>query len=385
MTPEDLVSFIKNLHIFRHLNEEELDLLLNVMSEKIYKEGDYILREGDTDQTLLILRSGQAEILKDSPTSPTSPPLRIGLIKPSDCFGEMSLFDQNPRSASVRALEESAVLIFDILKMGTLNGKIYSALGNKLSKALRKVNQDLVELLQSKIQEFNLRAQASNLFIVLILSTAFYLTTKTLLSNLYGGFNAIITSIFGFGTVLFQGLAALLLIKYSNYPLKYYGLTLQGFRKEAWEGILYSIPLLTLFTLIKWILIQSIPTFHANPLFEPFPEKAQYLDFYLAFIFIYLLLVPVQEFVVRGCFQGCLRNFFVNKHRVFISILGSNLLFGAVHALNSLFFALGVFLVGMYWGYLYERQKSLVGVIVSHWLVGVWLFFILNASRFFVF
>ncbi len=378
---KDLISFIKSLKIFKELNDEEIQMLLNVTTKKTYAADEYIIREGEIDQTLLILQSGKAEIVKERPPNQ---PFQIAIVEPGESFGEMSLLEANPRSASVRALEKSEVLIFDIRTVETLYNKTLKGLGLKLSAVVRKTDRNLVALLEEKIEDFNLRTQASNLFIVMILSAAFYITTQKIYIEIFGTLTPVSISAFGFGVILFQAIAAILIIAKSKYPLAFYGITLKYWSREARQAVLISIPLLILFTAAKWILINTVSKYNSIPLIELFPEKSEYIQFYYVFSIIYLLLIPLQEFVVRGCFQGCLRNFFVNRNRVLISILGSNLLFASEHAVKSIPFAIAVFFMGVFWGYLYERQKSLVGVIISHTLIGIWVFYALNLIQFLI-
>lgn len=380
-SPKDLISFIKSIKLFKELNDEEIRQLFTIMTKKTYSAGEYIIREGEIDQTLLILESGKAEIIKERPPNP---PFQIATVEPGETFGEMSLFEPIPRSASVKALEKSEVLIFDIRRVENLYNKTLKGLGLKLSAVIRNTDQNLVALLEEKIEDFNLRTQASNLFIVMILSAAFYISTEQVYIGIYKTLNSVAISAFGFGVITFQAIAAVLIIKKSKYPLSFYGLTLKNWPQEVYQAIMRTIPVLFLFTMIKWILITTIPKYHSAQLIELFPEKTEYSNLYLAFSIIYLLLIPLQEFVVRGCFQGCLRNFFVNRNRVLISILGSNLLFASEHAIKSMLFAIGVFFTGIFWGYLYEEQKSLVGVIISHAMIGIWAFFFLNLIQFFV-
>jgi membrane protease YdiL (CAAX protease family) len=50
----------------------------------------------------------------------------------------------------------------------------------------------------------------------------------------------------------------------------------------------------------------------------------------------------------------------------------ANALFAATHTHISPWFSLMAFVTGLMWGWLYARQRSLLGVFVSHTLVGIW-------------
>lgn len=374
----DLIAFLKKTNIFSELSEEEIELVANAIISKTFQKNETIIHEGEKGQDLFILKSGKAEIVKEHPPYP---PVQIALVGPGETFGEMSLLEKTPRSASVRALETTEALVLDLASVEHLHNKIVKGLSRKLSSILRKTDQNLVNLLEEKIEDFNLRVQASNLFMAMIFCTAFYVLAQKIVIDLFGDLNAVSVSAFGFSVVIFQAIAALIVIWKSEYPLEFYGISFKNWKQEVWGGILYSLPVLALFTAGKWAAIQFIPQFHNIPLFELLPEKSHYRDLYLLFTVAYLLLIPLQEFVARGCFQGCLRKFFVNKNKVLISIIGSNLLFGAAHLVKSIPFAIGAFFMGVYWGFLYERQKTLIGVNVSHILIAVWVFYIINLSK----
>ncbi len=378
---KELISFIRQKKLFQELNDEELDLLLNVMEKKFFTPGEYIIREQENDQHIFILYKGRAEIKKESPPHP---PFQIGYLEPGELFGEMSLLEGGVRSASVIAIEPSEVLAFNVIEIEQLHNKIIKGLGSHVSAILRKTDQDLVTLLVEKIQDYQIRAQASNLLIALILSTSFYIIAQKITTLLFGTFTIPTLSLFGFGVVLFQSIAVFLIILDSKYPIEFYGVTLQNWKKDTWEAILATIPVLIIFIVMKWFLINFIPLFESAPLFEIFPEKELYQENYFLFSLVYLIFIPIQEFLVRGIFQGCLRNFFIGRYKILLAIVGSNLIFASEHVVKSLIFAAGVFILGLYWGYLYQKQNSLVGVSVSHAIVAAWVFYILNISRFFV-
>ena len=120
-----------------------------------------------------------------------------------------------------------------------------------------------------------------------------------------------------------------------------------------------------------------IGVFKGIPIFSSKPADISAKDA-LIFGAIYMLLIPIQELVARGGLQSCLRNFLQGPDRVFMAILISNILFEVIHLVKSFWLAIGTFFLGLFWGFLFERQKSLVGVCLSHLIVGGWAFYILD-------
>jgi membrane protease YdiL (CAAX protease family) len=56
----------------------------------------------------------------------------------------------------------------------------------------------------------------------------------------------------------------------------------------------------------------------------------------------------------------------------------ANCVFAAVHTHVSVSFALMAFVPGVLWGWLYSRHPTVVGIAISHIVVGVWCGFVLN-------
>ncbi|WP_404802349.1 CPBP family glutamic-type intramembrane protease [Bacillus shivajii] len=57
-------------------------------------------------------------------------------------------------------------------------------------------------------------------------------------------------------------------------------------------------------------------------------------------------------------------------------------MFAMAHAHIGTLFALTAFIPGLFWGWMYTRQKSIIGVSISHMLIGIWVLFILGFTQF---
>jgi CRP/FNR family cyclic AMP-dependent transcriptional regulator len=100
-------EFLKGISIFSGLNDEELDILAQATSEKHVRVGERIVTQGEAGDSLLLIRSGQVKIVLQ-PSSGEEIPL--SMLGPDEFFGEMSLFDQQPRSATAIALLPSQIV-----------------------------------------------------------------------------------------------------------------------------------------------------------------------------------------------------------------------------------------------------------------------------------
>jgi membrane protease YdiL (CAAX protease family) len=78
--------------------------------------------------------------------------------------------------------------------------------------------------------------------------------------------------------------------------------------------------------------------------------------------------------------QTALEMFLATRRRRLSAILVSNLIYAVAHLHISLAFAAASFAAGLAWGWLFARQRSLVGVTVSHLLTGLFVLFVLGSG-----
>jgi membrane protease YdiL (CAAX protease family) len=70
--------------------------------------------------------------------------------------------------------------------------------------------------------------------------------------------------------------------------------------------------------------------------------------------------------------QGALTRMLTGRMVPLKAILVANAVFSVSHQHLGLGYALVVFVPGLFWGWLYHRQGSLLGVSVSHAIIGLW-------------
>ena len=86
---------------------------------------------------------------------------------------------------------------------------------------------------------------------------------------------------------------------------------------------------------------------------------------------IYILTAGVQEFLARSVIQGNLRRIMVGRHVGAAAIVISSLSFATLHIHLGVFFMLGAAVLAGLEGILYEKQQSIYGVWIVHWVFGV--------------
>src|SRR5258707_1787581 len=89
------IELLKNVSIFKDLDESELAEISEVCKEEKYESGEYIFREGEAGNRLYLIVSGEVRISRDVPGSGEE---ALAVLKPGALFGEMSVFDRSERS-----------------------------------------------------------------------------------------------------------------------------------------------------------------------------------------------------------------------------------------------------------------------------------------------
>ncbi len=110
MTKVAPLDFLHQVAIFKEITEPHLVALALRFREQRLRKGEVLFREGDPGQELFVIREGSVVISKPVLGRVEQVLARLG---PGDFFGEMSLFDRAPRSASVQAETETLLLCLD--------------------------------------------------------------------------------------------------------------------------------------------------------------------------------------------------------------------------------------------------------------------------------
>lgn len=101
------VERLREIGLFGALSDEVLSHLTGTLRQALYAPGAPIFNEGDAAQEMYVVLEGEVEVLKKSRRGRSQ---RVAILGPNDTFGEMSIIDVQPRSATVRALAPTRLL-----------------------------------------------------------------------------------------------------------------------------------------------------------------------------------------------------------------------------------------------------------------------------------
>jgi len=96
-------EFLARVPIFSSCTTDEVKAIAGVAQEGYFQPGQIIVTQGTPGQAFYMILSGRVEILRDD--------VSLGAFGPGDFFGEMSLLDSAPRSATIRALDHTSCLM----------------------------------------------------------------------------------------------------------------------------------------------------------------------------------------------------------------------------------------------------------------------------------
>jgi diguanylate cyclase (GGDEF)-like protein len=102
-------SLLAALPLFRPLTPEQRDLLLDSATEQTFTAGHVLIRESDPPDRLFVILSGRVRVLEVATDSPVE--LIVGELGVGEILGELSVLRNQPRSATVVAIERTHCLV----------------------------------------------------------------------------------------------------------------------------------------------------------------------------------------------------------------------------------------------------------------------------------
>lgn len=149
---------LRDVGLFGALSDEFLDHLVTTLQAQRIMPGDTVFREGDPAREMYVVLDGEIEVLKKSRRGRET---RVAILGPNDTFGEMSIIDMQPRSATVRALGPARLLRITTEEMDALyrhDLKSYTLIilniARDLSRRLRVTDGILADFTANVLEEY---------------------------------------------------------------------------------------------------------------------------------------------------------------------------------------------------------------------------------------
>jgi CRP/FNR family transcriptional regulator len=154
-TVEESVALLGAVPVFETLAPEELRRVAEVAVPRRFAAQQVIFREGDNSDTCYVVRSGHARAVREHPDGRT---ITLAQFGPGDIFGELAMFDDERRSATVETLdpvEAVAVAGSDMRRLlrehPDIAVKLVISLGRRLREANERLARQSFQTVQSRV------------------------------------------------------------------------------------------------------------------------------------------------------------------------------------------------------------------------------------------
>jgi CRP/FNR family transcriptional regulator, cyclic AMP receptor protein len=140
---QDTMDLLGDVPVFAELEHDDLAHVAQLSVARAFPAGATVFREGDDSDTCYIVRSGHARALREHMDGRQ---ITLATFGPGDHFGELALFDDERRSATVEAIDDLEVLAIlgrDMRRLMALHGQIAVKLATTLGRRLRAANERL--------------------------------------------------------------------------------------------------------------------------------------------------------------------------------------------------------------------------------------------------
>jgi aspartate ammonia-lyase len=144
MNKSEIQNFIKEIELFRLLNEDELATISNEIEVIRIAENTHLFKENSERQRIFIIFDGKVELYKKSPYGSKQ---RLCLFNKYDFLGEGTLSDDAPHSTNAITMEESVILTIGkdfFKKSGEISLKIFSQIAKVISRRMRQANNHMI-------------------------------------------------------------------------------------------------------------------------------------------------------------------------------------------------------------------------------------------------
>jgi CRP/FNR family cyclic AMP-dependent transcriptional regulator len=154
-TSEHTLALLRRVPVFAALSEEDLVRVADVAVPRHFDAGETVFREGDESNTCYIVRSGLARAIREHSDGRS---ITLANFGPGDIFGELAMFDNERRSATVETVASSEVIAIlggDMRRLlrehPDIAVKLLTALGRRLRETNERLARQSFQTVQSRV------------------------------------------------------------------------------------------------------------------------------------------------------------------------------------------------------------------------------------------
>jgi CRP/FNR family cyclic AMP-dependent transcriptional regulator len=141
----EIVELLGRVPVFSALEHDDLERIAQLAVPRTFEPSQIVFREGDASDTCYIVRSGRARAVREHPDGRT---ITLATFGPGDIFGELAMFEDELRSATVEAIQRTSVVAVlgpDMRRLMVEHPEISMRLVVALGRRLRETNERLAK------------------------------------------------------------------------------------------------------------------------------------------------------------------------------------------------------------------------------------------------
>src|SRR6202790_693751 len=151
----EVVELLARGPVFSTLERGDLERIAQLAVPRRFEPGQSVFREGDASDTCYVVREGHARAVRSHADGRT---ITLATFGPGDIFGELAMFEDELRSATVEAIEPTAVVAVlgpDMRRLMTehpeISTRLVVALGRRLREANERLSRQSFQTVQSRV------------------------------------------------------------------------------------------------------------------------------------------------------------------------------------------------------------------------------------------
>ncbi len=149
----EALESLRTIPLFSSVGDEDLESIASLLIERRFPKNKTIVEEGLPGDYMYVIREGRVKVAKLSGDGREK---ILEFLEAGAFFGEMSLLDSAPRSASVKALTDTRILALarnDFLNVLRKNPDVALAVVRELTRRLRQVDEQASSLSFQRVKE----------------------------------------------------------------------------------------------------------------------------------------------------------------------------------------------------------------------------------------
>jgi CRP-like cAMP-binding protein len=155
MRSGEVVELLGRVPAFSTLVHSDLERIARFAVPRQFDPGDVVFREGDASDTCYVVRDGRARAIHEHGDGRT---ITLATFGPGDIFGELAMFEDELRSATVEAIEPMSVVAVlgpDMRRLmsehAEISMRLVIALGRRLREANQRLSRQSFQTVQSRV------------------------------------------------------------------------------------------------------------------------------------------------------------------------------------------------------------------------------------------